>query len=98
MKIKAKAKGNIVSVKMLLKHKMETGRRKDKQGNRIPAHHIKSVTAQANGEQVFYAELGPSISKNPFLAFAYKGVAGGKIHITWIDNKGESKSGEADIK
>ena len=98
MKIKAKSKDGVVTVKMLLKHNMETGRRKDKKGNIVPAHHITEVVAQSNGSQVFSAELGPAISKNPYLAFSYKGKAGETIQVKWMDNKGESKTGEATVK
>ena len=98
MKIKAKSKNGVVKVKMLLKHSMESGRRKDKKGNIIPAHHITEVIAKHNGEQVFQAELGPAVSKNPYLAFAFKGDKGGEIEVNWVDTKGATKSGEAAIK
>ena len=99
MKIKAKSKAGVVKVKMLLKHNMESGRGKDKKtGELIPAHHITEVTATANGVQVFHAEIGAAISKNPYIAFSYKGEPGGEIEVTWIDNKGGSKTATATIK
>jgi len=99
MKIKAKSKDGIVKVKMLLKHNMESGRRKDKKtGKLIPAHYITQVSATANGEQVFHAELGTAISKNPYIAFSYKGDAGGTVQVSWVDSMGKTKSAEATIK
>ena len=99
MKIKAKSKAGVIKVKMLLKHNMESGRRKDKKtGDLIPAHYITEVTAKTGDVQVFHAQLGTAISKNPYIAFSYKGEAGGEIEVTWIDNKGGSKSATATIK
>lgn len=98
MKIKARAKGDTVNVKMLLKHPMETGRRKDKDGNTVPAKHITEVLAQYQGEAIFHAEFGTSVSKNPFISFLFKGQAGEKVAITWTDNTGETLSGESTIK
>ena len=98
MKIKAKSKNGVVVVKMLLKHDMETGRRKDKNGNVIPAHHITEVAAHYKGEQVYQAQLGTAISKNPYLAFSFKGDSGEVIKIDWADTKGATQSGESVIK
>ncbi len=99
MKIKAKSKAGVVKVKMLLKHNMESGRRKDKKtGNLIPADYITEVTATAGGVQVFHAELGTAISKNPYIAFSYKGESGGEIEVTWRDSKGGTKTATATIK
>ncbi len=99
MKIKAKSKAGIVKVKMLLKHNMDSGRVKDKKtGKLIPAYYITEVTANYNGGQVFHAELGPAVSKNPYLAFKFKADSGGTVSVTWVDSKGASKSAEAKIK
>ena len=95
MKIKAKSKDGVVKVRMLFKHNMDTGQAKDKKGNPIPAHYITDVMVNHNGEQVFNAFLGPAVSKNPFVSFQFKGGAGGKITAKWVDNKGESMTGEA---
>jgi len=100
IKIRAKAKDGITTVKTLMSHPMETGLRKDsKTGGKIPAHHITEVTAEHNGNVVFSANWGGAISKNPYLSFKFKGGASGDmIRITWLDNKGEGDSAEAAIK
>ncbi len=93
IKIRAKAKGGVVSVKALISHPMETGQRKDKKtGKKIPAHFIQEVSVKANGEEVLLAEWGPAISKNPYLSFKYAGSAGDKISLSWVDNTGKSDS------
>ena len=100
IKIRAKAKGGVTTVKSLMSHPMETGTRKDKKtGKNIPAHHITEVTAEHNGNVIMSANWGGGISKNPYLSFKFKGGASGDmIKITWVDNKGEGDSVEAAIK
>ncbi len=100
IKIRAKSKNGITTVKTLMSHPMETGLRKDKKtGDKIPAHHITEVTAEYNGSVVMTANWGAAISKNPYLSFKFKGGASGeKVKITWVDNQGEGDSLEATIK
>jgi len=98
MRIRANMTGDKVEVKALMAHEMETGQRKDAKGNVIPAHFIQNVTVTHNGKTVLSAQWGPSISKNPFLHFRFKGgKAGEKVTITWTDNKGEKRTDEATI-
>lgn len=98
MRIRAQSAGDKVTVRVLMSHEMESGQRKDGSGNLIPAWHIQDVTASLNGKQVFSAEWGPAVSKNPFLQFVVKGgKAGDKISVTWKDNKGETRTDEATV-
>jgi len=100
IKIRAKAKDGVTTVKALMTHPMETGLRKDKKtGNMIPAHFIQNVTAKHNGKEVLMAEWGGSVSKNPYLSFKFEGGAkGDEVEISWTDNKGGSDSDTAQIK
>ncbi len=100
IKIRAKEKNGTVTVKSLLKHPMETGNRKDKKtGKKIPAHYITEVTCEVNGKTVMTAYLGPGVSKDPYMSFDVKGAKKGEtVKLSWVDNKGESASGEATIK
>ncbi len=100
IKIRAKTKDGITTVKTLMSHPMETGLRKDsKTGKKIPAHHITEVTAEHKGNQVMTAYWGGAISKNPYLSFKFKGgAAGDMIKITWVDNMGKGDTAEAAIK
>ncbi len=99
MRIRAQAgSDNKAKVRVLMAHEMETGQRKDSSGKLIPAWYIQHVTAQLNGKPVMTAQWGPSVSKNPFLQFNVKGAkAGDKITITWVDNKGETRTDEATV-
>jgi sulfur-oxidizing protein SoxZ len=100
IKIRAKAKDGVTTVKSLISHVMESGQRKDsKTGEKIPAHHVTEVTAEHNGNKVMTANWGGGISKNPYLSFKFKGGASGDtIKISWVDNMGEGDSAEAPIK
>ena len=99
MKARVKLKIDVAQVKVLAKHQMETGLRKDGNGNIIPAHHITDLTAKHKGEVVFVASMGPAVSKNPYLAFSVQGVAkGDTIDLAWIDNQGASATLAAKVK
>lgn len=92
MKVKAKLKDGRTVVKMLIRHPMETGRRKDPEtGEPVPRHHIQQVTATYKDKVVFSAQFGTAVSKDPFMAFHLKNaIAGEEITLTWVDNTGAS--------
>jgi len=62
IKIRAKVKDGVALVKSLIPHPMETGTRRDAEGNLIPAHYIETVVCEHNGEVVMTALWGPSVS------------------------------------
>lgn len=99
MRIRANVDANgVTEVKVLMSHEMETGQRKDAQGKVVPAWFIQQMSATWNGKTVLSAQWGPAISKNPFLSFKFKGGAkGDKIQVTWVDNRGETRTDEAAI-
>ncbi len=100
IKIRAREKDGVATVKVLMKHPMETGLRKNtKTGKNVPAHYITEVTCTLNGATVMTAHLGPGVSKNPYMSFDVKDAKkGDTVQISWVDNKGESASGEAEVK
>ncbi|HEY7362778.1 MAG TPA: thiosulfate oxidation carrier complex protein SoxZ [Methylomirabilota bacterium] len=99
MRIRATIQDSQATVRVLMSHEMETGQRKDSAGNVVPAHFIQSVVASHNGRQVFRAEWGPAVSKNPYLQFQFGGAkAGDKVQITWVDNKGETRTDEVVLR
>lgn len=68
IKIRARVKNGITTVKALVSHPMETGLRKDrKTGKKVAAHYITEVNAVYNGNTVMTANWGPDISRNPYL-------------------------------
>jgi sulfur-oxidizing protein SoxZ len=99
IKVRAKAEGDVTTVKALISHPMDTGQVKDKKtGKVIPAHFIQEVNCEHNGKNVLTALWGPGVSKNPYLSFKMKGgKAGDTLTLSWVDNKGESDSIETKI-
>ena len=98
MRIRASMTGDKVEVRVLMSHEMESGQRKDAGGNLVPAHFIQNVTVSHAGKTVLSAQWGPSVSKNPFVHFRFKGgKPGEKVTINWIDNKGDRRTDEAII-
>lgn len=100
IKIRAKVKGDTTTVKCLMSHPMETGRRKNKKtGKLIPAHFIQDVVAKHNDAEVLTAQWSGGVSKNPYMAFKFTGGSkGDTVSIAWTDNKGNSDSASAKIK
>ncbi len=99
IKVRAKERKGVVTVKALMSHPMETGLRKDKKtGKVIPAHHIQEVMAKAGDKTVLEAVWGGAISKNPYLSFKYAGAKGDSLTLSWVDNMGQSDSITAKVK
>lgn len=97
MRVRAAESGGTVDVKILMKHDMESGQRKDAAGKTIPAWFISTIKVTANGKDVFNGQFGPAVSKDPFLNFKYKGAKGDKIVVTWNDSKGDKRTDEATV-
>jgi len=98
MRIRAAMDRGKVDIKVLMAHEMETGQRKDAQGRIVPAHFIRNVTVTHADRTVLAAQWGTSVSRNPFLHFRFTGgKPGEKVSITWVDNKGETRTDEATI-
>ena len=99
IRMRAKFKDGITTVKALLKHPMETGRRKDKDGKLIAAHFIQHIVGQHKEQVVFDAYWGTGVSANPFVAFSFKGAQkGDDITVRWTDNLGNSGKSTKKIK
>ncbi len=80
--------GEIIEIKTLISHVMETGQRKTPDGKPIPRHIINSFTAKYAGADVFAAELHPGISANPYISFFMKVPGPGEFEFTWLDDAG----------
>jgi len=96
MRIKAKAKDGVVTVKAVLKHEMlsyDVAKKKGKEAN-----FIVYIEGKVDGKPVYEASTSQFLSKNPFLKFKFKGEAGKELELSWIDLKGNTKSKKAKIK
>jgi sulfur-oxidizing protein SoxZ len=81
--------GDVIEIKTLIGHVMETGQRRDADGKVIPRNIINAFTATFNGRTVFEAELQPGISANPYIAFTMKVSGPGTFEFTWADDAGD---------
>jgi len=87
---KTAKKGEAFEIKTLISHKMETGQRKDKKGNKIPRDIINKFVCTYNGKEVFSADWHPAVSANPYLAFYVKAEESGSLEMTWTDDAGKA--------
>jgi sulfur-oxidizing protein SoxZ len=99
IRVRTKLEGDLVQMRVLISHPMETGLRKDDAGQVVPAHFIELVSFVHKGRTILYAQWGPAVSRNPYLSFKFRGAGkGDKITISWVDNHGESWTDEAVIE
>ncbi len=91
------AAGEVFEIKTLISHKMESGRRKDSDGNTIPRSIIHTMTCDFNGENVITANLEGAISTNPYIQFEAVVQESGTFTFTWNDDDGSVYTESKDI-
>ena len=82
------AKGELIEIKTLVSHTMESGQRKDSAGKVIPRKIINKFTCTMNGQEVFNVNLEPAIAANPYIAFYLRAETSGTLEFTWVDDDG----------
>lgn len=85
---KTASAGEVITIKTLISHEMESGQRKDSDGNPIPRSIINRFTCEFNGESVIDVTLEPSISTNPYFEFDATVPEAGEFKFTWYDDDG----------
>lgn len=95
---KTAKKGEIVEIKTLMPHIMESGQRKDKDGKAIPRKIINKFVAEFNGKPVFSADMDPAIAANPYLQFNAKVNESGTFKFSWTDDDGTVTTAEQKIE
>ena len=90
-------RGEIIEIKTLISHPMETGYRRSQLGARIPRDIIRKVVCTYNGTEVFRADLYQAISANPYLVFSTVATESGTIAVTWTGDNGFSVTESAAI-
>jgi sulfur-oxidizing protein SoxZ len=80
--------GETIVIKTLINHAMESGQRKDSNGNPIPRQIINRFTAEFNGQMVIDVTLEPAISTNPYFEFEAVVPETGEFTFTWYDDDG----------
>ena len=91
-------KGEVIEVKTLITHPMETGLRKDADGKVVARLIVNSLAVTYNDKPVLNARLEPAVSANPYLAFFLKVEEAGTLKFTWTDDNKQSWSAESKIE
>ena len=89
--------GEVVTIKTLINHQMESGQRKDRDGNPIPRQIINNFNVTFNGQEVIDVDLEPAISSNPYFEFTVAVPESGVFHFTWTDDDGSVYETEKEI-
>jgi sulfur-oxidizing protein SoxZ len=90
-------KGEVIAIKALISHEMETGFRFDNVGKQIPRDIITTFVCTYNGAEIFRADFHPAIAANPFIAFHTVATDSGKIEFKWTGDNGFAATETATI-
>jgi sulfur-oxidizing protein SoxZ len=90
-------RGDVIEIKTLMSHIMETGYRHTASGEAVPRDIITSFICRFNGNEIFRADLFPAISANPFMSFFTTVTESGKFEFEWVGDKGFSETASASI-
>lgn len=89
IKVPATARrGEVIEIRTLIGHPMETGHRADSDGRKVPRDIIRRFACRYNGETVFSAELFPAVAANPYIAFFTTAVDSGTLAFSWEGDNG----------
>jgi len=94
---KTAKRGEIVAIKTLISHPMETGYRTGLNGNILPRDIIRRFTCTYNGTEIFSADFSPAIAANPFLSFFTMAQESGTITFHWTGDNGFAATESAEI-
>lgn len=87
--------GEIIEVRLLIQHPMETGFRYDALGRRTPRNAIRTLVCTCGGTEIFRATLSSGIAANPYLKFFTRARESGDIECRWVDQEGVAGSASA---
>ena len=80
--------GQVIEIKTLIQHQMETGHRRDNVGKAIPRDIITAFVVTYEGDEIFRAELFPGVAANPYFAFSTVATKTGELVFTWTADSG----------
>ena len=94
----AKAKhGDVIEIKAMVEHVMETGFRHTELGMRVPRNIIRSFTCLYNGEKVFSADFHPAMVSNPVVQFFVRVEQSGHFDFQWLGDQGFAVNGQTSL-
>jgi sulfur-oxidizing protein SoxZ len=83
-------RGEVIEIKTLISHAMETGYRRTQLGDAVPRDIIRSFVCTYNGTEVFRADLHAAIAANPFIVFTTVALESGTLDFHWTGDNGFS--------
>jgi len=89
--------GEVIEIKTLISHEMESGQRRDAQGQLIPRKIINRFTAAFNGNEIMSADWGSAVSANPFESFFVRVPETGTFTFIWLDDDGSVYKAEQKV-
>jgi sulfur-oxidizing protein SoxZ len=90
-------RGDIIEIKTLMSHIMETGYRRTASGDLVARDIITSFICRFNGTEIFLADLFPAVAANPFISFSAVATEGGKFQFEWLGDRGFTATASASI-
>jgi sulfur-oxidizing protein SoxZ len=90
-------RGEVIEIKTLISHEMETGFRHSNTGTAIPRDIITTFVATYNGEEIFSAQLFPAIAANPYITFYTIAKESGTLEFRWTGDNGYTASEQVKI-
>jgi len=90
--------GEVIEIRSLVSHNMETGQRRDAAGAIIPRDIIKRFEAKFDGQTFFAMDLAAAISANPYIAFPFKVEKAGSFEFTWTNDAGEERKITSELR
>lgn len=83
-------RGEVIEIRTLAGHEMETGFRRTQTGELIPRNILTAFSCRYNGEEVFRAELHPAIAANPLISFSTVATESGTLEFRWTGDQNAS--------
>ena len=90
-------RGQVIEIKTLISHEMESGYRPDNVGKLVPRDIITLFVATYNGQEIFRADFFAAIAANPFVSFTTVAMDSGKIEFKWTGDNGFTATESASI-
>jgi sulfur-oxidizing protein SoxZ len=94
----AARRGEVIEIRTLIAHPMETGHRADSLGQVVPRRIIRRFSCKLDGQLVFSADLHPAIAANPLIAFALRAQASGTLEFRWEGDEGFAHTQTATLR
>ena len=84
----APRRGEIIEIRTLIAHPMETGFRAGSDGQKVPRDLIRRLSCRYDGELIFSAEFFAAVAANPYCAFHTIATNSGTLSLSWEGDNG----------